>query len=221
MTFGSILGEFRLTSMQLWRESAQSFSTGNQAYALSSQPCERREVASLPSNQPATYCHYRYPSPRRFEPLRFGPTPLDANRAKDKSLKLRCNYIARENYLVLKGQQSASEDGEFCNILISEKGHLSCLESVYSSPPPLSSPSRLAILSTLTQSAVSSVLAVVRLPQLSLAQTRLPVPSLVARRVYSATTSAFASKTIIYRATARLILSCRRPGISSGGGFAF
>lgn len=89
------LGGFWPSNLQPWREIAHV--KGRMKFVDDSllAACHGSGVAGSSSNWPATYCQYRYPSPRRSGPLRVRPTSLPnanvgdlcrSSRAAQKSL---------------------------------------------------------------------------------------------------------------------------------------
>lgn len=194
--YAAPFGDFRPMVMQLWREMAQNGQARTMADDRSETACERQIVNGSPSNRPATYCQYRYPSPRRSGPLRARPTPFALLRAGSMALgtcktgDLRQSTDAAQKTLVLQAQSSDSAP----NKTKQNKGSYLCNLSVLSSP--LRPSVHFLRASTTILNAALQALPLVRSSQTAQVAMRLPVRSLGAPLAHCVTKSrASAAKT--------------------------
>lgn len=142
-------------------------------------PCNRAVVDGASSKRSTIYCHYRYPSPRRFGPSGTGPTPLSTLPVGE----LRRFQRAAHKWLVLCAESADSS----AHRNLQNKGSHPWFISVYCSPPRPSLRSRRA--SRMILSAGSQVQPLAHSSQMQWAAMSSRGPLLAAPQVRCATKS--------------------------------
>lgn len=70
-----MIGGFRRSEMQFWRENADPCRTVMRSDDGGDALCQREDAKRAPSRFPFAHCQYRYPSPRRSDRFAVRPTP--------------------------------------------------------------------------------------------------------------------------------------------------
>ncbi len=202
------------TIAQLWREMAHLHGVAQTGNDTPTALCERPVVGGPSSNRAALNCQYRYPSPRRSDPVWVRPTPLFAVLSGEI-----CRFKTKlKKMLVLKGQKADSGRNKTKQISMHKKGSNQCLNSVFFSPRLQSH--HFPHVSTTTLSAALPAQQLVQSSLTHSVATLSQVPSLVAQLVHFVTKSRTSAAKTHPRFGAIKSLS-RRSGTSLSGGFAF
>lgn len=164
---GQAVREIWLTGMGFWRVLADQRAMLHAKDDSADTPWHGLNVAQVVSNHLAQKYQYTYPSPRRFEPIGFGPTSLCAKR-----LTIVCEMRDHGQKSIVIKRQTAESPAHKTK---QKKGSSSCNLSVSFSP---SRPSRrFRPVSTMILSGASLGQPQVQSSQTPPVSTHLPVPS--------------------------------------------
>ena len=213
---GFTMRDNRPTVTQLWRETAHAGRPTTKADDSRFSLCKSWIVDGSQNQRTALHCQYRYPSPRRSDPiLGFRPTPLFWG---PLGVFRRC-FRAVQKMLVLHVQNADSKRNKTKQTSMQNKGSKLCLNSVLSSPRQQSL--RFPHVSTTTLSAALPAQQQALSSQTLQVATPLPVPSLVAQPARFVTRSQASAAKNIPSLLGAFQKFDRRSGFSLSGDFAF